>query len=206
VVNHQLLRAEATHPYRSLLVYDLAGIAYFSNDISVFWDGPFTPQLVADCYTPEQWDTLGHLTNDPKCAVFWGSPSPHQTTTWVSAIIKHPLAYAEHRLAHFNSELAFLPPRHHPKIQDVLRSIPIFTPIFALAIAFLVLFLTFPHPTTKQSPLQIAAFCLVTSGLFYMLAYLIVGVASEPRYHYWDMIAVFLAAAICFSERQSYQR
>src|SRR5438874_71751 len=58
-------------------------------------------QLVSDCYTPVGWDTARRVI----CRL---GGSNFQGRTWISAILKHPLAYGEHRLRHFNSELFFV--------------------------------------------------------------------------------------------------
>jgi hypothetical protein len=218
VVNHRVLRATATHPESSLILFDIAGIAFFSNDVSVFWPGSSaTQQVVAECYTPVEWDTLAHRSG---CDL-WADQ--YQKRRWVSAILKHPLAYAEHRLAHFNSELFFVVPRHHTdsrvlndypppperaelttrqKIRDYLLSDFLVTPMFSMAIGFVVLALSLPKPGTTPSHLETATFCLAISGLAYTLGYLFVGVASQSRYHYWSTIAIFLASILCISEQR----
>jgi hypothetical protein len=88
--NHKVLHATATHPENSLIVFDIAGIAFFSNDLSVFWPGSSaSTQSVSNCYTPVEWDTLAHRKD---CRI-WADQ--YQKRRWVWAILKHPLAYAE---------------------------------------------------------------------------------------------------------------
>jgi len=44
-----------------------------------------------------------------------------------------------------------------------------------------------------------AALALVTSGLLYTCAYLVVGVATDLRYQFWSMVATFTALVISLS-------
>lgn len=213
VVNYKLLRAEHSHPFRSLLVYDLTGIAYFSGDVSVFWRGAtFSVEEVRRCYSPVEWDTLGIYG---KCKEFWDSPSPQQTRTWLFAIAKHPVAYLEHRLAQFNSSLHFIVPWHHTDpsvLKHLLTDVPItrseggldtrvadylttdsnpaFTPIFALLLGIRMLPLLFRAGLKEVQPLVTAALALDLSAVFYAGAYFIVGVASQLRYYYWALMAI----------------
>jgi hypothetical protein len=129
--NQKIIHAAPTYPVRSLQIYDLAGIAKFSHDVSVFGaQSSLTMPQVSDCYIPAQWDTMATLG---KCHIFWdqlalpaGAASthlpdggggkdalnPNLTKMWLTAIARHPIAYLEHRAYHFNSELYFIAPRN----------------------------------------------------------------------------------------------
>jgi hypothetical protein len=242
--NRAVLDATPTHHIRSLEIYDIAGIARFSGDMSVFGaENSFTTQQVSDCYTPLQWDTMTDLG---KCHVFWDRlalsrqpggptqppdhrsamedpPNPELRTLWLSAIVKRPLAYLEHRVIHFNSELYLIVPRHHAdfrvmfhivynesidasefkttkgKFMDVLRNNPFSTPVFFLALSFIVLFLSWPRANQNSSPLRDGAFCLTISGVLYTLPYFVIGIASDVRYQFWTMIAAFIGFIIYVS-------
>jgi hypothetical protein len=77
--------------------------AYFSHDTTVLWGSQYPRQLVEDCYTPNHWDSLSDNSPDEKCRVFlFSNHGPHETRAWITAILKHPISYAEHRIAHFN--------------------------------------------------------------------------------------------------------
>ncbi len=225
VFNHGILRAGKDYPLRSLQIFDVTGIAYFARDMSVFWPGPFTSGLVADCYTPVLWDTLGSLGANQECRVFWNSPSPQQGRTWAVAILRHPFAYAQHRLAHFNSELQLAVPRHigDPRvtawvahgtrietgprtladaISDGLGLDALLAPAFALLLGAIVLASVLQRPVAPQdesNPCRAAVFCLVTSGLAYMSGYLFIGVASDFRYFLWPMMAIYISAIMHLS-------
>ncbi len=211
---------------QSLKLFDEFGIAYFAEDASVIrLDISASKQLISDCYTPFGWDTLALRA---KCRHSY-TGRPHGRT-WIFAILKHPLAYAEHRLFHFNSELFFIVPRHHadwrllrlddpddPASPAPERKDPttigkivgylspdggIVTPMFALVVGFVVLVLRVRTLTRQPSQLEIATLCLVVSGILYTLGYLLVGVSTAPRYHYWSMVSIFLAGVMCVSEER----
>jgi hypothetical protein len=217
IFNHKIIGAESSMPYRSLEMFDVTGIAHFSGDMRVFEQGGFTPAFIANCYTPWMWDTLAHRDH---CAPIWDTHYQHQTDMWLKAIMHHPLAYAEHRLAHFNSALGFIEPRHHndervrkaykfdqplrvapftqtEKILDYVEFNPLTAPVFAFVLGLVLLSMVY---ASKPSPLDKAVLCLLLSGMFYMLGYLVVGVASDYRYQFWPMLAIFAAFVMCLPE------
>jgi hypothetical protein len=218
-INHKLLRATSTFPLGSLETFDIAGVAHFSDDMSVFGDGRVTKEVLAECFTPVLWDTLKEGSN---CSVISEALGPRPTDKWIAAVSRHPLAYAEHRLVHYNHELSTVLLVHHPvdglynwnyyvhvkpetvkqKIVDGIRYCSMFAPWFVLVLGVVVLALSFPRPEKEASCLNNAVVCLAVSGVCYMGAYLFIGVASEYRYHYWAMIAIFVATVMCISERR----
>lgn len=126
--NHGILNATPVRIIRSLEIFDVTGIAFYSGDMSVF--GPrhsFTARDVEGCFTPARWDSLSPWG---QCRFFWdrlavhkdvpgvekldaqaameARPNPDLAYRWVAAVMAHPLAYARHRLAHFGSEICFL--------------------------------------------------------------------------------------------------
>ena len=128
--NHKVLNATPLGIIRSLQIFDITGIAFYSGYVSVFGPGnSFTRQDVDSCYTPNAWDTLSPWG---QCRFFWNrlaisrdlqgvemfspmaameaQPNPDLSNYWIASIIAHPLAYATHRLAHFCSEIYFLVP------------------------------------------------------------------------------------------------
>jgi hypothetical protein len=216
--NHQVLRALPTNPIRSLKWFDLAGIAYFSEDESVFGaDSSPTAELVRECYTPVGWDPLNNREICHHALVdYWP-----RTRTWISAIITHPMAYAVHRLAHFNSELFFIVPRNHTDERVLLKQhldgsghrLPpepvtwdtitnYLLSVFGFMIGVAILGLCYRSSRPRPSELDDAIGCLAISGVMYTLAYLIVGVATLPRYQYWSLIAIFIASTLFLSKRE----
>jgi hypothetical protein len=218
-INHDLLRAEPTNRLLQLQIFDLAGIAHFSNDEAVFGGGRVTKQLISDCYTPVLQDPLG----DGNCAILSTLVQPNATKMWLDAIARHPIAYAQHRIAHLGYEFSAVLLRHHAvdamynwmafvdvapttwkeRIIDYVRYDAVFSPWFFLVSGSVVLILVAPKSEDGLSSLKLAAFSLAISGLFYMLAYLIAGIASDFRYQYWGMISTFTASVLCVSERRN---
>lgn len=199
LVNHRLLRAEETGVERSLQLFDLAGIARFSGDASVL---PRGAEHAEHCYTPLFWDTLpiagcaGPVERLPKSL----------TASWVRAIAAHPIAYAHHRLAHFNKAIFFVvppmeqcvdAPAFHScdfttrgMIVDFVTKNAFLWPATWLVIGVMLLFGEL-HPIARA---------LSLSGLTYGLAYAVVGVAADFRYFYWTELAI--QAAIMFQLAQ----
>jgi hypothetical protein len=242
--NHNILNATPLGIIRSLEIFDMTGIAFYSGDASVFGPGnSFTRQDVDSCYTPLHWDTLSPWG---KCRFFWNRlavsgdlqevekltpmaamearPNPDLPKHWVASIIAHPLAYAKHRLVHFNSEIYFLAQLRHgdviaipgvpmgeevsdPPALSILRELPYMlydvlkTPAFWLAIGTCLLVLLAWASSLRRSAGREAALALVISGLLYTYAYLIVGVATDLRYQFWSMVATFAALVISLSGR-----
>ena len=217
-INHRFLKAEDSQPIRQLQLFDIAGIAYNSRDMTVFSDNHVTSQELSDCYSPVIRDTLDA---GGRCNISLAhDPSP--TRTWLLAIAKHPLAYVKHRAIHFNAELSAFFPRHHAedakynwmvyvnvkpttlkeKLIDYTRKNAVVLPWFSLILGFTVLILTYRRQSFQSFSLNNAAFCLAASGLFYMCAYLLIGVASDYRYQYWDIIAIMCASVICVAARR----
>jgi hypothetical protein len=241
--NHSALNATSLGIIRSLEIFDMTGIAFYSDDLSVFGRGnSFTRQDLDNCYTPILWDTLSPWG---KCRFFWNRlavardlqgietfdpmtamearPNPDLPNRWVASIMEHPVAYATHRLAHFNSEIYFLVQRHHADIDvlgapvgsEVLDALapsmqqkPLYLmlydvltiPALWLAIgACLLVLLASVKPPRRSTGIE-AALTLVMSGLPYTCAYLIIGVGSDVRYQFWSMVATFTALVISLSE------
>ena len=113
-VNRHLLGAAPSGVTQSLELFDLAGIAHESGDLSVLPAGvAFTRSDLAICYTPRFWDSL----NSVACRnAFTHLPPPGSPARdavgglWLRAIATHPVAYARHRLKAYNSLLNWLVP------------------------------------------------------------------------------------------------
>ena len=226
VVN-RLLHAEHSGVELSLVIFDLGGITYHSGV------NAFPPLAIADpvavnrgCYDAALWDRYAWWVDRP-CAIGFTNvraalAARHESAIgfWLRAIAGHPLAYAEHRLAHFNIASAFLvrgwvrrpvPDQTDPNpwgyalAPDAARSwidrsaryaalTPLGWPICWIALAAGVLIVT-PSPSSRQ-----LAAPLALSALLYGLGYVVLGVASEDRYQLWTMIAAALAAVLAASD------
>ncbi len=208
----------------SLVIFDLGGITYHSGlDTFPKLDDVADP-VVANrhCYSPEKWDPYSWWVAEP-CPIGFenvgdafrdSGESPYRH--WLGAVLSHPIAYAEHRLAHFNINSRFLvhdwvsrpvqdqiPPNDwgfHLKPNGLLTWFdraarwsaltPLGWPIWWMALALGALVLA---PSLPSRRLIVP---LALSGLLYGLGYLPASVAEELRYHLWTMLATMLAMAL----------
>ncbi len=223
--NRLLFHAQGLDPVHSLFLYDLMGIAVHEHDPQLL--EPRATMSATDlkaCYTPYWWDSLSPWG---RCASRVHRPDTSHATIgeglplqWAKTIAEHPRAYAIHRLKHFNSSVLFaVPPKHirlTPEYQtgdpafppmeivterdikfDLLRKNPFIWPVTWLVWgAFLLAFLA-RQPATHS---VLLARALIVSALGYSLAYLVVGVATDMRYHYWTLIAMLVATLLAMPQ------
>lgn len=217
-VNHRLLAAEETGVARSLPVFDLAGIAYHAGPEAAPILPPAAWQAMAarHCYTPFFWDPLA---DEGHCGFIQEgleeqAPGGLLFRVWAESAARHPLAYAGHRLAHWNATLRWLVPRGRPlaappgisepnglglaspgpageaaaAIGDWLAETPLGWPIlwFAAALAALVC----------ARPDQRLAVTLALSAVLLEASFLLVSISSDLRYHLWPMLATGIAWAL----------
>lgn len=124
-VNSTLPGVAKTQPIRSLQIFDLIGIARYSGDVTAISEIlPLTAAEISRCYTAYWWDSVSPWGTCPAfSAKFMNTDykkilserdvypaSQRLTPMWISAIIHHPAAYAQHRIRHFNAELNFIVP------------------------------------------------------------------------------------------------
>jgi hypothetical protein len=132
--------------------------------------------------------------------------TPELVEAWMTAVRSHPLAYAQHRLAHF---WAFLTVPHsavylqaigkgvpmYPqnrefmwlyKATDALKETFIFRPLTWLAVVLTTLMLAWRY---RSVPAGNCAVAMSLSAISYMGTFLLVGVASDYRYVYWAVLA-----------------
>jgi hypothetical protein len=220
--NHRVLDAEPLGIIRALQSFDITGIAFYSGDLAVLGpENSFTRKEVARCYAPAGWDSLSPWGD---CRFFWNrlavsrdlqgvidnldmraamsaEPNPDLPNLWVEAIVRHPLAYARHRLANFSLQMR-APPYFNLRSAEMA---PPFGALYdivsapALWLSVGLLALAWARPRRRSASTD-AALVLVLSGLPYACAYLIIGVATEYRYLLWSLIAIFSAMVISLSE------
>ncbi|WP_333573031.1 hypothetical protein [Sphingomonas sp.] len=231
-INQRLLHATPSGVERSLPLFDLAGIAHRAGPEAV-------PQVPArlwrqaearGCLTPILWDPIG---DDNACGYIvdtlqHAAPGNRLRGVWLEAIATHPIAYAAHRIAHWNSEMRLWMPTTMPgtgplarsepnqlglpspdkrinsfqKLGYTLASGPAGAPILWLAIALGVLFCTWP----VRDGVGAVAVTLALSTILTEAAFGIVGVASDYRYHCWAMLAAGLALLAATGTRAAPQR
>ncbi|MBV9929380.1 MAG: hypothetical protein JO013_00330 [Alphaproteobacteria bacterium] len=225
-LNRGVFGAAREGPENSLLLYDIAGTSIRAGaDSAGVPAARWTALADAGCYSAEGWDALsehGRCTIAPGLAA--DPDTPPLYAAWVRTIAAHPLAYAAHRLAHFNATMRWLiangeygavgPVDSEPnrlglgapaKAAELLvhvcgeawTSSPIGWPVLWLAFAAAGLWLSRRAP---PGPATRLAQALLLSAVAGGLSYAVVSVASDLRYHLWTVLAgglglVLLASA-----------
>lgn len=229
--NRAVFDAAPSRVEDSLLLFDLTGIAYHSGDAGVFGArSRITKRDVALCYAPVMWDTLapwgrcpwfpekagGKIVDQPELIAGAIPPPSDFKARWLSATLRHPLAYITHRLRHTNAELLLFvstKPRNgivpvEPGGPGEARdSLPkalakhtlgvVFIPAVMVAlgvVAFVLLFLRTRH--RQPGPLLLTAYAMSGSGLLYAAAYGVIGVATAPRYYMLTALFAMIALAV----------
>lgn len=192
-VNARLPGVAPSGVLRSVQLFDMAGIVHLSGDASVMPQGT---RGAVRCYTPLFLDAI-----EP-CMPPYAAMKPSMTREWLAAIGRHPLAYARHRLSHFNRTIFFLVPPMQQcvdapalhacdfsargRVRDAVQKNALLWPVTWLVAGLLLL-------TGTLNP---ASRALVLSGLLYGGAYVVVGVASDFRYFYWTELAIQLGIVL----------
>jgi hypothetical protein len=220
-LNRVMFHPKERDPVHSLFLYDLAGIAAQEHAPGLL--EPRATLSASDlkaCYTPYWWDPLSPWG---PCAALVHRPDTDHATLgaglpeqWIKTIAAHPLAYAVHRLKHFNSEILFAVPLMHIRLTpeyrsegrthafakpitqrdinlDLLEKNPLVWPVTWMVWALGLLIVLAREPAGNQ---VLLARALIVSALGYSGAYLVIGVATDMRYHYWSLIAVVLATLL----------
>jgi hypothetical protein len=227
-LSNRLLHAEKTGVELSLVIFDLGGITRYSSvDAFPPLDNVAHPVAVNRvCYLPVKWDSYSwwYIRDCP--IEFYGiqdwfaDNKVNPELYWIKAILAHPVAYAEHRLVHFNIATRFLVHDESEvagQIQDApntwgykiprnaltraietgtaaLSHTPLEWPIVFIALAIGAMGLA-PALPSGRLILPFAA-----SSFLYGMGYLLVSVASEIRYHLWTMLAAAFATAIVVAD------
>jgi len=209
----------------SLFLFDLAGIAAHEGDPTLVAPrAALGPEDLRQCYTPYWWDSFSPWGS---CAGKVSRPDDDHATDgeglpaqWARTIAAHPVAYAVHRLKHFNSALMFAVPLKHIRLTpeyrtdnpafkplevvtprdvrfDLVRKNPSVWPVTWVAWALVLLvFLGRRDPSVNV----LLARTLAVSALGYAGAYLVIGVATDIRYHYWTVLATVVATLLALPE------
>lgn len=220
-LNRLLFEPVERESVNSLFLYDLIGIAAHEGDPSLVQPrANLQMQDIRRCYTPFWWDSFSSWG---PCGPLVQRPDPERATEgkglakqWLRTIAEHPTAYMTHRLKHFNSEVMFAVPLKHLRLTPEYRGDdPSFKPLEVFSPANIRFDLVRKNPSTwpvtwlvwgvvlfaflaRRTPTTsvLLARALVVSALGYSLAYLVVGVATDFRYHYWSMLATLLATLL----------
>lgn len=206
-------------------LFDLAAIAVRTGDADATGIDPAgIAALRRDrCVKTYFWDTLG----DGPCADaienLASRPAGAMYLQLADAAIRHPVAYAEHRLAHFNMTQRWLigrglmdnwpPSQSQPNEQGLgdpgrlaswwivstsaLADAPLGWPVVWLALAVAA---SAEALRRTASPLRDLALALVISALALEASFVAISIAADLRYHLWPMIAAALGTILLFAE------
>lgn len=232
-VANRLLGAERSDPQLSQVIFDLGGITEHTRR-SAFPPLPVKDPVSAndDCYTPVRWDLYAVWAEDVCPVGFEAVRQAFQarrvspTLYWVKTILSHPIAYALHRLDHFNINVRFLVGRRIEAGGEMERPVrdrsdpnpwniqvtanPALRAVDALALASARTPLGWPIvwmalaagvlSLAHRLPSRALIAPLAASSLFYGLGYGVLSVSSELRYHLWTMLAALLAACVAAAD------
>lgn len=221
-VNHDLMGAHRSGVERTEALYDLAGVAVRAPDAA---DLPLDRAAIATmierrCVKPFFWDPLGE---PERCGVViepWRQVAPSALYAMLARVVlAHPIAYAQHRLAHLNSTDRWLVPADWPGAAppaagerndlglvepgraavrfDLVAGRLAETP-FAWPAAWIVVVATILLVAARRpaAPARDLALALAVSALALEGSFALLSIASDLRYHLWPMIAAALAAVL----------
>ncbi|WP_353205094.1 hypothetical protein [Sphingomonas sp.] len=225
LLNHGPLGAASSGVERTEALYDLAGIAVRVPDAPVGFTSLEARALRAGhCVKPYFWDPLGEETRcAPIVARLQSRPAGELYRLLIAAIVRNPLAYAAHRLAHFNSTERWLVPAGWPGAAPPARSepnsvglgnpgaaargwqvaakwmaeTPLGWPCAWLTVAIVGLAAAVPR---ASAPPRDLALVLLVSAITLELSFGVLSIASDLRYHLWPMVATALATVLLWGE------
>lgn len=222
IINHRLLGAEPSDVAKAQPLFDLAAIAVAAPAAST----PFTPaerREIAQrhCAKAFFWDPLG----DPSACASATSrlmsvPVGELSTDLALAAAAHPIAYIQHRLAHWNSTERWLVasglPDAAPPVEAEPNTLGLTMPSSPIAAAWqdlaaaeaatplgwpivwtlIAVFALRPARARRGDPAAALALALLASALALELSFLAISIASDLRYHLWPMTASGLAVIL----------
>jgi len=221
LVYYGMLGATRQNPLQPIMIFDLGGITHFTkeNQYPVEWSETENAQLLNSCYQPTEWDIYWRLEPcqfvmqkiEHERGLFGTSAIPK---AWLSAILRHPLAYLEHRSAFMWNFLGgsnltmWIADVEHPSenvfpgrvaftalvsLHDLLKPTPLFRAGSWLLLCMVLCWFAWRRGNTREG-----AFALGTCGsaVIYVMSYYLVGLASDFRYAYWAVLAGLAGAVI----------
>jgi hypothetical protein len=227
VVYYGVLGAARQHPLHSIMVFDLGGISHFAKD-NMFpgaWKPDESKLITEGCYKPLAWDV--YWTQEPCLFVMeqlerdelFGTPALAEA--WKAAIVKHPIAYIQHRATFmatflFGADNMTMWSRDlddpdkiifadKPRlmtlkaIHDALLATPLFRAGTWLLLDIVVCLLAWRR---RDTPSGVFALGICGSAVVYVLTFLTVGVATDFRYAYWAVLAG-MSGAVALAARRT---
>jgi hypothetical protein len=216
LVYYDTFDVKRENPLHSLLVFDIGGITHFSdeNQFPVTWNAQQQQLVLNRCYNPKLWDSYWTLEpctfvmtrlERPDDRIFG---TPRLVAAWARALAAHPLAYVEHRatfmwtfLARYKLVLELFslngtPISHNPRFMallpfyDALKETILFRVGLWLMIAIGIVGFAW---RARATPSGAFAVNVAGCGIAYILSFAVLGVATDYRYGYWDVLACLAA-------------
>ncbi len=221
LVYYDALGATRQHPLQSIMVFDLGGISHFAgeNQFPVSWSAPESALLLNGCYQPTQWDiywrlepcdfVMRKLEREEK---LFGTPAI--SDAWARAVMRHPVAYLQHRAAFMwnflgGDNLAMWVADVERPTETVFSDRPAFvalvslhdrlkpTPLFRAGAWLLVCIIACGFAwRRRETPEGAFAFGVCGSAAIYVLTFFAIGVASDFRYAYWAVLAGIVGSVV----------
>lgn len=224
-INHGVLGAHRSGVERTEAFYDLAGIAVRDPDGAIGLTPAEARTIGArHCLKPLFWDPLGEDTRCGPVLQRLHAYDAGQLYRWLAeAIVRHPLAYAAHRLGHLNSTERWLVAMHWPSagppaasesndeglgspgaaaaawqtLAQGMAETPLGWPIAWVVLAVAGFAVAGRRAST---PLRDLALALFVSALALEASFAVLSIASDLRYHLWPMVATALGCVLLRSE------
>ena len=214
-VYYGVIGATHQHIVQTIMVYDLGGISHFAkeNQFPIAWTAEEERQLLNTCYRSKEWD--GYWRYEPcefvmqkleKEQHLFGTPVV--TKAWLTAILRHPIAYLEHRAAFFwnfmvtDDKITLWVFNIEDLSKPVLNGRAGFAAMAALdralnqtpflrvgpwlLLCFVICALAWRRRDTPSGTFVLG---VAGSAALYMLSFFPLGLAPDFRYAYWAVIA-----------------
>jgi hypothetical protein len=218
LINHRLLGAAPSDVAKSLPIFDLAAIAVSTADSAPFTSAERAEIVERHCVKTFFWDPLGDPTGCPLATRRLMRRSAGQLYLALAGRAgRDPIAYARHRLAHWNSTERWLVapglPDAAPPADAEPNELGLETPASPAAAAwqdtaaaeaatplgwpivwtFVALSLLPVAWRRRGDPAGGLALALLASALTLEFSFIAISIASDIRYHLWAMTATTLA-------------
>jgi hypothetical protein len=220
LIYYGIIGAKREHPLYQIIVFDLGGITHFTkqNQFPLSWTSDEAALLSEHCYEPSDW---GVFWNYGPCQFVMRRLVDEKrfgtsalADDWRRAVIKHPIAYLQHRAAFMQTFLFDMntvmwtldienPPRKvfadRPaftalrELHQILQSTWLFKPAVWLLLCIGLCALGWRQRNTSEGAFVLG---ICGSAAIYVATYFLVGVASDFRYSYWAILAALSGSAV----------
>jgi hypothetical protein len=214
-VNHRLFGATPSGVERTQAIYDLTGIGVRTRDPRVGLSSDALAAIAAKhCLRPFFWDPLGEPARcEPETAPLRTGSAGALYLRLASAIMHHPVAYAQHRLAHWNAtgrwwvplrwigadppggsepnDYRFGEPGAAARTWQGIAAVLVETPL-CWPILWVVMAIGGLAAARGEAAAVRLARALFVSALTLEASFAAISIASDLRYHLWSMTAAAL--------------